>query len=143
VLPNITAGAAQGKRKAADCALASAVFVIAGDTHEEQEKLRALVRQQISFYASTPAYRPVLEAHGWGDVGPRLTEKSRVGDWGGMAELITDEMLDVYAVTSRWDDIPELLKRRYDGLLERVSLYVPFRTGEQERWKALTKAFNG
>ncbi|MBM4268072.1 MAG: TIGR03617 family F420-dependent LLM class oxidoreductase [Deltaproteobacteria bacterium] len=142
VQPNIAKGAAQAGRKTSDCVLTTSTFVIAGDTPEEQAGLRQLVRQQISFYASTPAYRPVLEAHGWGEVGPRLTEKSRVGDWSGMADLITDDMLEVFAVTGRWDDVPDLLRKRYDGLLASVSLYVPFRTAERERWQKLTSAIH-
>jgi probable F420-dependent oxidoreductase len=144
VQPQIAAGAKKSSRSADDCKLSSAAFVIAGDTREEQQGLRSLVRQQISFYASTPAYRPVLDAHGWGDVGPKLTEKSRVGDWNGMADLITDEMLEVYAVTGRWDDIPGLIQKRYEGLLERLSFYVPFRAGDAPgRWREMVRAFNG
>ena len=61
---------------------------------------------QIAFYASTRTYVGVLEAHGWGETCTRLNEKAAKGDWGGMASLITDEMLDVYAVRARGTSCP-------------------------------------
>ncbi|MDG2308038.1 MAG: TIGR03617 family F420-dependent LLM class oxidoreductase [Candidatus Binatia bacterium] len=144
VQPKIADGAAKGGRSAAHCKLTSSVFVIAGDSHEERKPLRQMVRQQISFYASTPQYRPILETHGWGDVGPRLSEKARAGDWGGMAELVTDDMLDVFSVTGRWDDIADLVKSRYDGLLDHLCFYLPpAKTDPPERWRDIARAFNG
>jgi probable F420-dependent oxidoreductase len=143
ILPNVRQGAAKAGRDASACKLSSSAFVIIGDTAEERKSLDALARQQISFYASTPAYRPVLEAHGWGDTQAKLNEKARSGDWGGMASLITDEMLDVYATTGTWDDIAGKLKKKYDGILDRIAFYVPYRKGDRtERWAQVIRAFN-
>ncbi len=104
--------------------------------------MRAMVRSQISFYASTPAYKLVLAAHGWEDVGPLLTQKSREGDWGGMAELISDEMLDVFTVTGSWDEIAGKMKSRYEGVLDRIAFYIPFQPGrEVEKWQKVISAF--
>lgn len=144
ILPNIEAGAKKAGRQRSDCKLTTSVFAIAGDTAEEREAMKGLVKQQISFYASTPAYRPVLEAHGWGETQAQLNDMTRKGDWGGMAYLITDEMLDVYAVTGTWEEIAGKLKARYEGLLDRVSFYFPFRAGDRpERWREIVAAFNG
>src|SRR5208282_3229868 len=60
-----------------------------------------------TFYASTRTYKVVLDMHGWGEVSARLNEKAAKGDWGGMAQEITDEMLDTYAVVGSYDDIAE------------------------------------
>ena len=142
VKPWIAEGAARAGRSAQDVKLASTCFTIVGDTEEERDALRQMVRSQISFYASTPAYKGVFGAHGWEDVAPRLTEKSRVGDWGGMAELITDEMLDVFSVTGTWEDIAEKMQRRYDGVLDRIGFYIPFQAGQdEERWRRVVAAF--
>jgi probable F420-dependent oxidoreductase len=136
VRPQIEAGAQKAGRAAGDCILASTVFVIVGDDDGERAQMRTLVRQQISFYASTPAYLPVLALHGWSDVGPELTARSKRGDWAGMAELITDEMLDVFAVTGTWRDIGAQVRARYEGVLDRIGFYFPFRAEDPaERWQ--------
>lgn len=123
VLPNVEAGAQKAGRPRSDCAIATTGFVITGRTRDDFGHSRALVRQQISFYASTRTYAPVLEAHGWGDVCQQLNEKAAKGDWGGMAELITDDMLAVYATEGTWDELPGLLRKKYDGLIDRLGLY--------------------
>lgn len=143
VLPNINKGLESKGRTRADISLSTSIFVITGKNRDEIEAAKAPVRQQIAFYASTPAYVGVLEAHGWGEVGPRLTAASKRGDWSGMAAEITDEMLDVYAVTGVHDDIVDLLKKRYTGYLDRFGFYLPFSSNEQARWKEIVKAFNG
>ena len=81
------------------------------------------VRQQISFYASTRTYEPVLAAHGWEGLNRELHHKSLQGDWQGMAALVTDEMLDVFAVFGSWKDLGGKLRERYAGLLDRIALY--------------------
>jgi alkanesulfonate monooxygenase SsuD/methylene tetrahydromethanopterin reductase-like flavin-dependent oxidoreductase (luciferase family) len=103
--------------------LASSCFVIVGDTEAERSKMAEEVRQQISFYASTRTYEPVLAAHGWESLNRDLHQKSLDGDWKGMAALITDEMLDVFAVFGTWEDLGPKLRARYEGLLDRISLY--------------------
>ena len=81
-------------------------------------------RTQIAFYASTRTYEPVLAAHGWQDLTPQLHRKSVEGDWAGMAALITDEMLEVFAVEAPLDGLRAALDERYRGLLDRIAPYV-------------------
>jgi len=141
VLPNVQAGMAKAGRTRADVALATTAFVIAGKNRDEIERAKGPVRQQLSFYASTRTYAPVLEAHGWGETCYRLNEKAAKGDWGGMGALITDEMLQVYAVEGTWDDIPGLLKKKYGGLIDRLGFYSPVRPGaDDELWRRLIAA---
>jgi probable F420-dependent oxidoreductase len=121
--PALDAGLAKSGRKRSDVTLATSAFVITGRNAKEIDQARASVRQQISFYASTRTYSAVLEAHGWGETSFRLNEKAAKGDWGGMASLITDEMLDVYAVTGPLDEVPALLKKKYTGVIDRISFY--------------------
>ncbi len=144
VVPNIEAGAKKAGRTREDCKISTSAFVIVGDTPQEREGMKGLVKQQISFYASTPAYRPVLEAHGWGETQTRLNEMTRRGDWAGMPSLVTDEMLEEYAVTGTWDEIADKLKQRYAGILDRLSFYVPYRAEDDaKRWRKVVAAFNG
>lgn len=141
VRPQVEAGARKAGRPASACKLASTVFAIAGDDEEERSRMREAVRQQISFYASTPAYRRVLEMHGWGSVGAELTARSKRGDWAGMAALITDEMLQVYAVEGTWEEIGAKVRERYEGRLDRVGFYIPFRPDDRpERWRRVLDA---
>ncbi|HYB97784.1 MAG TPA: TIGR03617 family F420-dependent LLM class oxidoreductase [Candidatus Limnocylindrales bacterium] len=134
IRPLIAEGAAKAGRKIEDITLAAPCFVVMGDSDEEREGAAAAVRQQISFYASTRTYCAVLDTHGWGEVGPQLHERSQRGDWSGMADLITDEMLQAFAVIGRRDEIPGLLKKRFEGRVQRVALYLPFVPGSDDDW---------
>lgn len=126
VMPNLDKGAAKSGRTLADVERATTAFVIMGDTEEERARAREGVRQQISFYASTRTYYDILAVHGWGEVSARLNELSVKGQWAEMAHLITDEMLDVYAVEGTPEQIPALLEQKYAGLLTRVAFYMPY-----------------
>lgn len=144
VFPNVEKGAARNGRQRHDVAMSTSAFVIVGSDADEIERGRALVRQQISFYASTRTYQGVLDAHGWGDACLRLNEKAAKGDWGGMAGEITDEMMEVFAVTGTYDDIVDKVKRKYDGVLDRIAFYLPFAPGPNDgRWREIARAFNG
>jgi probable F420-dependent oxidoreductase len=144
VHPAVEEGLRQSGRTRKDFTYVTASFVILGDTDEELAQAREGVRQQISFYASTRTYEPVLAAHGWQDVGPHLHRKSVEGDWAGMASLITDEMVDTYAVTGTWDTIAARLQERYAGLLDRTAFYQPYPAGlDDPRLPRVVKQFNG
>ena len=88
------------------------------------QKALGPVRQQVSFYASTRTYKGVLDAHGWGETCFRLNAKAAKGDWAGMAEEITDEMLDEIAVVGTYDEIAKKLRDRYKGILDRIIIGV-------------------
>lgn len=124
VLPNVEAGLRRSGRSREHFAVATTAFVVTGRDREAVERAKAPVRQQIAFYASTPAYAPVLEVHGWGTLSAQLNAKARAGDWSGMAALVTDEMLAVYATVGTWEEIPRLLRARYAGLVDRLAFYV-------------------
>jgi len=144
VHPAVEEGLQKSGRKRSDFTYATFVFVVLGDTDKELAETRQTVKQQIAFYASTRTYEPVLAAHGWQDLAPKLHRKSIEGDWQGMADLITDEMVETYAVTGSYSNIAQRIKERYAGLLDRVGLYQPWQPGLTDpRWPALVKAFNG
>ena len=79
------------------------------------------VRSQLAFYASTPAYRPVLELHGWDDLGPELTRLSKAGRWSDMAACIDDEVLHAFAVVAPAEELPAAVAARVKGAIDRVS----------------------
>src|ERR687894_2541398 len=143
VKPAIKEGAEKEYRHPEDVKLATSVFVITGETEEEVEDQREKMRAQTAFYASTPSYRVVLEAHGWEDIGEELGKLARDKKWDQMPNLITDEMLRTFAVEAAPDEVGLALKERYEGLIDRVALYVPFVPGERDDfWQAAIDAVN-
>jgi probable F420-dependent oxidoreductase len=137
VLPGIELGAAKAGRSHAEVQLSGTVFVITTEAEREA------VRSQVSFYASTPSYRAVLDCHGWGEIGERLARLAARGRWEEMPREISDELLDAFAVTARPDELPGKLVTRYSGLLDRVTLYKPFVPGRDESdWRALVNGIH-
>jgi probable F420-dependent oxidoreductase len=144
VHPAVEQGLAKAGRSRRDFTYTTASFVIIGDTEPELALARQAIRQQIAFYASTRTYEPVLAAHGWQDLVPHLHRKSVEGDWTGMANLITDEMVDTYAVTGSHDTIAARVQERYAGLLDRTAFYQPHQPGlDDPRLPRVIKEFNG
>ena len=140
VKPAIDEGAEGAGRDSDQVTLATSVFVITGENEEEITERRESVRSQISFYASTPTYRTVLEAHGWEDIGERLGTMAREKKWREMPALITDEMIAAFAVEAAPDEIGTALKERYEGLIDRVALYLPFVPGERDEfWRTVVE----
>ncbi len=125
VRPAVEEGMAKAWRPRADFTYVTSSFVVVGDTEAELAPQKQAVKQQIAFYASTRTYEPVLAAHGWQDLVPQLHRKSVEGDWKGMADLISDEMLETYAVVGSYATIAARLKERYAGLLDRTAFYQP------------------
>ena len=141
VTPAIAEGAERADRDPEQIALATSAFVISAENEEEAAEQRESVRAQISFYASTPTYRTVLEAHGWEEVGERLGKMAREKKWREMPRLITNEMLAAYAVEAAPDEIGPALKERYEGLIDRVALYLPFAPDERDEfWRAVVES---
>jgi probable F420-dependent oxidoreductase len=101
-------------------------FLVTGRTDEEMSEARRGVREQIAFYGSTPAYRPVLELHGWGALSDELHGLSRLGKWKEMGEAIDDQVLDAFAITAEPDRAAAELLRRYGDIMTRMTLYTPY-----------------
>ena len=101
-------------------------FVVTGSNEEQIAAADAAVRKQIAFYGSTPAYRPALDLHGWGEVGEELNAMSKRGRWDEMAGLITDEILDAFAVVAPLDEVAPRLLQRYGDVFTRAGLYTPY-----------------
>jgi probable F420-dependent oxidoreductase len=145
VRPAVEEGRAKAGRTATDFIYVTSSFVVLGDNEQEIEAQKQAVKQQIAFYASTRTYEPVLAAHGWQDLVPHLHRKSVEGDWKGMADLITDEMVETYAVAGTHDTIAARLQERYTGLLDRTAFYQPQKPQalDDPRLPRVIKEFNG
>ena len=119
-MPAVQRGLQRSGRDRSAFQVACPVFVVTGDDAAELALGAAGVRKQIAFYGSTPAYRKVLELHGWGDVATELHQLSLQGEWDAMGTLIDDEILDAFAVVARTDKLAAALQSRCDGVIDRV-----------------------
>lgn len=143
VRPQVAAGAQAAGRDLADVALVSSIFVISGPNEAAMDAARKAVREQIAFYASTPTYRVVLETHGWQDVGEQLSRLAAAKRWAEMGPLITDDMLDVFAVQASFDQLGSALRQRYDGVLDRIACYLPYAPGPMDEvWESVAAAIH-
>ncbi|MEX1124502.1 MAG: TIGR03617 family F420-dependent LLM class oxidoreductase [Acidimicrobiia bacterium] len=122
VVPGITEGARRAGRSLSDVERATTVFVMTGETDAEIEQAMAPVRQQISFYASTPSYRPVLEANDW-DFGDELNAMSKRGQWGEMAAVVPDEVVLEVGVAAPIDRLGTAIRERYGDRVQRIGFY--------------------
>ncbi len=120
ILPPIADGASRAGRDVKDVSLTGSGFVITGPNKSVIEERKYAVRRQIAFYSSTRTYFTVLETHGFEDVGVRLHEMSLKGQWDEMTNLITDEILEEFAVIAEYGDVAAAVKERYDGMLNEV-----------------------
>lgn len=130
--PVIDQGAARAERPASAIKTWVSAFVATNELERE------FVRQQISFYASTPSYRPVMALHGWEETAQTLTSLAGRKKWGEMPALITDRMLETFAVLAESDQLAERLVARYRGLVDHLSIYLPYQPGDRDEfWKDL------
>jgi hypothetical protein len=98
---------------------------------------------QIAFYASTPSYQAVMEMHGWGETAQQLSGFAAKGEWAEMPMLITDEMLNEFCLVTTQEKLADDLKKRFEGIADRMTLYTPFVPKEKDNWwRELAKAFN-
>ncbi len=135
-IPALERGLARSGRTLDDFEISGPAFVVTGATEEEMAASKAGTKQQIAFYGSTPAYRPVLELHGWGDVQDELNRMSKEGRWKEMADVITDEILDAFAVVAEPEQIAPQLQARYGDVVQRLSFYAPY-ASDPARWAAV------
>ncbi len=135
-IPALERGWEKAGKTRADFQLSGPLFVVTGTTDEQMDKARAGTKQQIAFYGSTPAYRGVLELHGWGDLQTDLNALSKQGKWVEMGELIDDEILETFAVVGGPDSIAAELSARYGDIVDRLSFYAPYEA-DRERWAAV------
>jgi len=143
VLPAIASGLGRAGRSRTDIEISVSAFVATGRTRDEVEEAVSSVKRQVAFYASTPSYRIVLEVHGWQEVGERLQQMARYGRWEEMGTLITQEMLEAFAVIGPEEEIPNLMRMRYEGLADRISWYREFSPEDAPRWRRAVEALKG
>jgi probable F420-dependent oxidoreductase len=137
ILSGIEDGLTKESRKRKDISVSVTAFV--ATTPEEE----AFARMQIAFYASTPSYKSVMDLHGWSETAEKLSGFAAKGEWAEMPMLITDEMLSEFCLMTSQENFASDLKKKYDGIADRLTLYTPFVPKEKDQWwKSLAKEFN-
>ncbi len=138
-IPALERGRAKAGKTMEGFEIVGPSFVVTGVDDAELDAAAAGTRQQIAFYGSTPAYRNVLDIHGWGGLQDELNALSKQGEWERMGTLIDDEMLNTFAVVGSPEDIAPELSRRYGDVISRINFYAPY-ASDPDRWSAVMAA---
>ena len=139
-LPALERGLERAGRSRRDFEITFPLMLITGETDDEMNTARFAVTSQLAFYGSTPAYRPVLDAHGWGDLQPELQLRSRRGEWAAMPALIPDELVEEFTVSGRPDEIAGRVTQRYGDLVDRIAFNAPY-PAAPELWARVLRGF--
>ena len=131
-IPALERGLAKSGRSRSDFEVTCPGFMVLGNSDDELEKAATGVRQQIAFYGSTPAYRPVLDMHGWGDLQSELNVMSKRGEWVEMGKLIDDDILSEFAIIGRLEDVPKEVENRYGGMADRITFGIRSSNGSKD-----------
>lgn len=126
ILPRVAAGLADAGRTAAEFTIMPEIIVATGRDENEYDTAVTAARRLLSFYGSTPAYRPVLDLHGYGDLQPELNRLSKIGRWDEMPGLIDDGLLDTIVARGTPVQVAERVHARIAGIADEVALYQPF-----------------
>ena len=122
IVPALDRGLAKSGRSRDEFEVTCPGFISVVDDPSKMEKARDAMRRQVGYYASTPAYRPVLDLHGWGDLQGELYACSKEGRWADMARLVDDEVLDTLTIVCAPGDLAGEVARRYGGLVDRINV---------------------
>jgi probable F420-dependent oxidoreductase len=142
-LPALEEGLALAGRGRDQVAVTLPGLVVSGRTEEEMARAAAAVKETIAFYGSTPAYRPVLELHGWEALADELHALSvgrREDKWTAMRDLVDDEVLSTFAVVGTPEEVGPMVRERFDGAVDRFSVYASY-PAPLELWDPLVAAF--
>jgi probable F420-dependent oxidoreductase len=130
-LPAVAEGLRRGGRDRSDLTVTAEVIVACGRDEAELSAAMTGARGLLAFYASTPAYRPVLEVEGWEDLQPELNAMSKSGRWAEMPGLLDDAMVSALAVVGSPTDAADQVRRRYGDHVDRIGFYTPYAIGPE------------
>jgi probable F420-dependent oxidoreductase len=141
-LPALADGAQRAGRAVADVEVVCVTIVVTGRNEAELARSREAVRAQLAFYATTPAYLPVFELHGYGELHPELKWLARENRWQDMAALIDDDLIETIAVVGEPHQIAPKIVERLAGVSDSVSL-VNNRAPDPEHLAEVVAALHG
>jgi probable F420-dependent oxidoreductase len=121
IQPILEAGLAKSGRKREDFEITGGGFVVTGKDDEAVQKLFDWVRYRVAFYGSTPAYWPVFEVHGLGDLGRKLNAMTKAGQWDKIAGEVSDDVVHLFSAVGRHDQLEKAVTERFGGLVDSIS----------------------
>jgi probable F420-dependent oxidoreductase len=122
ILPRLDEGLETSGRSRADFEISGGGFVATGADDEAVNKVFEWVRMRIGFYGSTPSYWPVFEQHGWEDLGHKLNDMSKKGQWDQMTQEVSDDIVHEFCAVGRFDQIADKIRHRFAGRVDVISL---------------------
>ena len=137
-LPAVDAGLKKSGRQRSDFILQVNAMVITGETEQEYQAAEKSVKDLLGFYASTPAYKPPMNAIGYGDLQEKLNKLSKAGQWDKLASLIDDEFVSAFATRGKPEEIAEKLIEKYGSYTDRLAIYAPYAAADS-MWKKIIR----
>ncbi|MAE96329.1 MAG: LLM class F420-dependent oxidoreductase [Deltaproteobacteria bacterium] len=144
-VPAFLDGVEKSGRRPEEVELSAPAMMVVGGNSEEMSAHYETIRKQISFYGATRTYSPVFKLHGWKETYLELhalAAENTPASWEKMPSVVTDEQVETFAVVGTPEEIPDLLRAKYDGLVDRVSPYYADPMENPERWKAIARELN-
>ena len=144
VLPNLEKGASRAGKTLKEITIGGGGFIILADDQESLRRSYEDARRRIAFYASTPAYRGVMEVHDWGGVADQLRQLSFESRWDDMPRLVSEEMMGVFCVAGSRPEIAAKLRARYADHATRITIPMPQDSGAGDTWlRGLVQELHG
>ncbi|MEC7991963.1 MAG: TIGR03617 family F420-dependent LLM class oxidoreductase [Pseudomonadota bacterium] len=122
ILPKLQQGLNAKDKASSDFEISGGGFIVTGKDDEAVNKMFEWVRMRVGFYGSTPSYWPVFEAHGWQDLGQKLNDMSKKGQWQDMTREISDDVVREFCAVGRFDEIEKEISRRFAGPIDVISM---------------------
>ena len=122
ILPKLQQGLNAKDKARSGFEVSGGGFIVTGKDDEAVDKMFEWVRMRVGFYGSTPSYWPVFEAHGWQDLGQKLNDMSKKGQWQNMTKEISDDVVHEFCAVGRFDEIEKEISRRFAGPIDVISM---------------------
>ncbi len=135
-LPAVQRGLDKSGRTRDGFTLQINAIVITGETEEARAVATESVKSLLGFYASTPAYRPPMEAIGYGELQPELNRLSKEGRWDELGSYIDETFVEAFATVGEPGEIASKLKARYGEHADRLAIYAPY-AAPDEMWRGI------
>lgn len=125
ILPALKNGWKKASNELGEFEICYPVFVLSGSSQELIENAKSVIRQQLAFYGSTPAYKAVLASVGYDELQPQLNRLAKQGLWNEMSSLITDDVFDYFVVQANPDKVATTIINKFNSITPRISLLAP------------------
>ncbi len=121
VFPALRRGADSSGREEQPLVVVSTA-IATGNSDAAVARERERQRRMLAFLLSTPAYTPALKRRGWTELAGRLRTLTKEQRWNELPTVLSDLVLDELVTCGRYDELPELIRTKFDGIADAVVL---------------------